>query len=62
MLDNDPKWIELCAQHKAWGLAQADYIDNGMSDDAKWKRCLKSGNINNMDDNCWTALKAAYPA
>lgn len=60
MRDDDPKWLEMCARDQAWALAQADYVDNGMSDDAKWKRCVKSGSLGSMDDDCWTNLIAAY--
>ncbi len=48
-------------KHQAWADAASDYVDNGMAEDAKWKRCVKSGNINNMDDDCWTNLIAEYP-
>lgn len=55
-------WEQKCIRHPAWARAREDYIENGMAEDVKWKRCVKSGEIQHMDDMCWTALLAAYPA
>ena len=44
-----------------WAEARTDYIENGMDDSTKFKRCVKSGSIDSMDDSCWTNLIAAYP-
>lgn len=63
MDDDDPKWIELCARHQAWSRALTDYISKGnMSENAKWKRCIKLKDMKQMDDASWTDVIAAFPA
>lgn len=55
-----PDWVD---RFRAWDEAVADWLDNGtMNDDIKWKRCVKTGNKDGMDDTCWTNIIAAYPA
>jgi hypothetical protein len=49
------------SNNDAWALAVTDWIDNGtMTDDTKWKRCVKSGSSQLMDDACWVSIKAEY--
>lgn len=61
MKDGSPEWIQQCARDQAWSRAQTDYTENGMTEEIKWKRCVRSGSYNSMDDDCWTELIAAYP-
>ncbi len=54
-------WEDLCKKHKAWDEVKQDIRDNGLSDDAPWKRCVKYLDINYMTDDCWSDLLTAYP-
>jgi len=53
-------WDETCKKHQAWARAQTDFLDNGMGDDVKWKRCVRSGSMSRMDQMCWENLLRAY--
>lgn len=62
MKDDDPKWLELCAQHQAWARARTAFIELGMTEEIKWKRCVKSGSMDLMDEDCWADVIEAFPA
>lgn len=49
-------------RYVAWEDAINDWLDNGiMTNDTKWKRCVKLGTFSRMDDASWTAIVLAYP-
>lgn len=60
-MTEEEKWVQTCIRHKAWARAIASHIKDGMNEDAEYKRCVKSRDINGMSDNCWTTLIAEYP-
>lgn len=59
---SEDTWEQKCIKYAAWDRAREDYIENGMEENAKWKRCVKSGNMNHMNSDCWDDVIAAYPA
>ena len=61
MRDNNmDTWNETCEKQQAWEKATTDFIENGMVEDAKWKRCVKSGAMSKMNRSCWTDLLRVY--
>lgn len=61
-MTEEEKWIQTCERDQAWQRVRINYIENGMNEDAKWKRCFKISDKIGMDDSCWTDLIAAFPA
>jgi hypothetical protein len=50
--------IDWNARREAWNTATLSWVENGLDEDAQWKRCLKSRDIKLMTEDCWTALLA----
>ncbi len=55
-------WKTTCRRHDAWNKAREDYLTNGMTEEVRFKRCIKSNDINSMTDDCWKSTTLAYPA
>lgn len=57
-----PSGPDLDERSRAWDEASVDWLDNGtMTDDERWKRCVKSGNKSLMTDTDWDDIIVAYP-
>lgn len=49
----------------AWREARSDLVNDDVKEialrDAKWKRCVFHGHIDEMTLDCWSSLMATYP-
>jgi hypothetical protein len=58
-----PTLVDWTDRNRASAAALEDWLTAGtMTDDLRWKRCIKSNALMNMEEADWVLLVAAYPA